>query len=228
MRLLTLADFKLRETTSLDSLVPACVQQQFKLLVKQMLMGLPVEPILNNYPQFRQWILELQELSPSLFVPRKKLSVDLPLTARLELNSSSPSSFKVIEVRTNVGLFKGKERLFEWGIRNPILSYSDRVKLWVATERFQLKPDEMQLTVLALHPTKAAQKVVFSWNHKQHKRTRNWLINKITERENQLAQAAMAIPKTDRDTDKLVSLADDIARAIAIANSLDEIDEIPL
>jgi hypothetical protein len=220
MKLLTLSDFQpIRSHKSTSSLLSSHIQQQFQLLVKQMLMGLPVEPILDNYPQFQQWITSLKELAPSLFVPQKKLFVDLTITARLELNleannTSSPSSFPLIEVQTNVGIIKGRKRLFEWGIRHPSLSYSDRIKLWVATEHFQVSPEEMQLIVLALHPTKTAQKVVFNWDSKQHKRTMNWLINRITEQTNQSFQPSIAIVNSDT--------------ASTLAKSLDEIDEVPL
>lgn len=202
MKLLTLSDFKPIISNKSTSLIPSHIQKQFQLLVKQMLMGLPVEPILDNYPQFQQWIVSLKELAPSLFVPHKKLFVDLAITARLEWNldannTSSPSSSPLIEVRTNVGIIKGRKRLFEWGIRHPSLSYSDRIKLWVATEHFQVNPDEMQLTVLALHPTKTAQKVVFNWDSKQHKRTRNWLITRITEQTNHSFQPSIAIVNYD-------------------------------
>lgn len=213
MKLLTLSDFKPIRSHKSTSLIPSHIQQQFQLLVKQMLMGLPVEPILDNYPQFQQWITSLKELAPSLFVPHKKLFVDLAITARLEWkldanNTSSPSSFPLIEVQTNVGIIKGRKRLFEWGIRHPSLSYSDRIKLWVATEHFQVNPDEMQLIVLALHPTKTAQKVVFNWDSKQHKLTRNWLVKRMNP----------SITTNTKNTDA----------ALALAKSLEQIEEIPL
>lgn len=219
MKLLTLSDFQPTRSHKSTSLVHSHIQQQFQLLVKQMLIGLPVEPILDNYPQFQQWIISLKELAPGLFVPHKKLFVDLTITARLAgnldaNNTSSPSSFPLIEVRTNLGIIKGRKHLFEWGIRHSSLSYSDRIKLWVATEHFQVNPDEMQLIVLALHPTKTAQKVVFNWDNKQHKRTRNWLINKITEQTNQSFQPSIAVVNSDT--------------ASTLAKSLDEIDEVPL
>ncbi|XWK88754.1 MAG: hypothetical protein U7127_01435 [Phormidium sp.] len=212
MKLLTLSDFQpIKSHKSTSSLVPSHIQQQFQLLVKQVLMGLPVEPILDNYPQFQQWVRSLKELAPSLFVPHKKLFVDLTITARLEWkseNANNNSSFPLIEVQTNVGIIKGRTRLFEWGIRHPNLSYSDRIKLWVATEHFQVNPDEMQLIVLALHPTKTAQKVVFNWDSKQHKLTRNWLVKRMN----------LSITTNTKNTDV----------ALALAKSLDQIEEIPL
>lgn len=167
------------------SLVPNYLQQHLQLLVKQILMGLPVEPILNNYPQLQQWVNELKELSPTLFLPQRKLFVDITLQAKLHLRKQGetvkhPSpSFKVIQVPANVGFVKERPKLFEWAIRHPVMTWEDRVKLWVAAQFFKIEPEKLQLIVLALHPTQRAQKVKFVWDTKQHRQTQNWLQTKI-------------------------------------------------
>ncbi|MFB2922921.1 hypothetical protein [Aerosakkonema funiforme] len=233
MHLLTLSDLKPIGINKSSFLVSTYVQQQFQLTIKQTLIGLPVEPILDNYPQLNQWVCSLKKLLPSLFIPHKKLFVDFPLTAQLECkscreNSTSSCCNQVIEVRTNVGIVRERPRLFEWGIRHPLLSYSDRIKLWVATEYFQINPNEMRLTVLALHPTEAAQKVVFNWDNKQHKRTRNWLIKRINEKISQPDQPSIVLGKTNTDMGNIVTPVSDTDRAIALVKSIDEIDEVPL
>lgn len=211
--------------TNTSPLVPAYIQEQLQLAVKQMLMGLPVEPLLDNNPQIQQWINELKQLSPSLFVPHKKLLPDIPLTAKVDLNSSLLTNlnqkcypqhqFKIIEVRAHIGIVKGKPRLFEWAIRHPILSWQDRVKLWVAAEYFKIQPQELQLIVLALHPTRAAQKVSFSWDRRQHRQIKNWLLNAIK----------LETEQTFVNSEHfLAAQAEEIATAI----NLDEIDEVSL
>ena len=55
MYLLTLSDLNQTIHTSPlqePPLVPSYLQERLQLLVKQILMGLPVEPILNSHPQF--------------------------------------------------------------------------------------------------------------------------------------------------------------------------------
>jgi len=212
--------------TNTSPLVPAYIQEQLQLGVKQMLMGLPVEPILDNNPLIQQWVNELKELSPSLFVRHKKLLSDIPITAKIDLNSSlyrtntthknsQKPHFKVIEVRANVGIVRGNPRLFEWAIRHPILSWQDRVKLWVAAEYFKIQPQELQLIVLALHPTRAAQKVSFSWDRRQHGQIKNWLLNAIK----------LETEQTFVNSEHfLAAQAEEIATAI----NLDEIDELSL
>ena len=129
MYLLTLSDLNQTIHTSPlqePPLVPSYLQERLQLLVKQILMGLPVEPILNSHPQFQQWVFQLKELSPSLFLPQRKLFVDIPIQTKLdrtkrgvtEENSSPSPPIKVIQVRANVGLVKGTPKLFEWAIRH--------------------------------------------------------------------------------------------------------------
>jgi len=211
--------------TNTSPLVPAYIQEQLQLAVKQMLMGLPVEPLLDNNPQIQQWVNELKQLSPSLFVPHKKLLPDIPLTAKVDLNSSLLTNlnqkyypqhqFKIIEVRAHIGIVKGKPRLFEWAIRHPILSWQDQVKLWVAAEYFKIQPQELQLIVLALHPTRAAQKVSFSWDKRQHRKIKNWLLNAIK----------LETEQTFVNSEHFLGAQ---AEEIATAINLDEIDEVSL
>jgi hypothetical protein len=231
MYLLTLSDLDRTVRASQlqePALVPAFKQERLQLLVKQILMGLPVEPILKNHPQFQQWVFQLKELSPTLFLPQRKLFVDIPLQAKLDLikqretaeNSSPSHSFKAIQVRANVGAVKGKPKLFEWAIRRPVMTWQDRVKLWVAAEFFEIEPHKLQLIVLALHPTQRAQKVQFTWNSKQHRQTQNWLVTAI-ERETEQ-------PSIDLNP-YLKPQPKEVATAINLdAIDLDEINEVSI
>jgi hypothetical protein len=204
MYLLTLSDLNQTIHTSPlqePPLVPSYLQERWQLLVKQILMGLPVEPILKSHPQFQQWVFQLKELSPSQFLPQRKLLVDISLQTKLdrtkrgmtEENSSPFPPFKVIQCRTNVGLVKGTPKLFEWAIRHPVLTWQDRVKLWVAAEFFEIEPHKLQLIVLALHPTQPAEKVLFAWDSKQHRPTQNWLLLPLNERQNKQLSSSMVI-----------------------------------
>ena len=230
MRLLTLSALheivNSNSITNTSPLVPPYIQEQLQLAVKQMLMGLPVEPILYNNPLIQQWVNELKKLSPSLFLPHKKLLCDIPITAKIDLIPSlyrtntrhkypQKPQFKVIELRANVGIVRGNPRLFEWAIRHPILSWQDRVKLWVAAEYFKIQPQELQLIVLALPPTRAAQKVSFIWDRRQHGQIKNWLLNAIK----------LETEQTFVNSEHfLAAQAEEIATAI----NLDEIDEVSL
>jgi hypothetical protein len=123
-----------------------------------------------------------------------------------------------------VGIVKGKARLFDWAIRHPVLSWQDRVKLWVATEYFNLQPHDLQIIVLALHPTQNARKISFDWDSKQHEKTRKWLIATITKQTNQTLQPIIRFRKTEN----IAAQTDEIDLAIALAKTIGEIEEIPL
>ncbi len=230
MYLLTLSDINQSIHASQlqePPLVPSYFQEHLQLLIKQMLMGLPVEPILDSHPQYQQWVFQLKELSPTLFLPQRKLFVDIPLQAKLDLTkrrvteensspSSSPSpSFKVIQVRANIGLVKETTKLFEWAIRHPVLTWQDRVKLWVAAEFFEIEPHKLQLIVLALHPTRPAQKVQFAWDRKQHRQVKNWLLTAIEQETKQTVVKVNGYHKTQPEE-------------VETAINLDEINEVSI
>ncbi|MCU0542660.1 MAG: hypothetical protein MUE44_10760 [Oscillatoriaceae cyanobacterium Prado104] len=231
MYLLTLSDLDRTVRASQlqePALVPAFKQERLQLLVKQILMGLPVEQILKNHPQFEQWVFQLKELSPTLFLPQRKLFVDIPLQAKLDLikqretaeNSSPSHSFKAIQVRANVGAVKGKPKLFEWAIRHPVMTWQDRVKLWVAAEFFEIEPHKLQLIVLALHPTQRAQKVQFTWDSDRHRQIQNWLLKTIK------LEFQQTVSKPNR---YLIAQPQQVATAIDFANiNLDEINEVSI
>ena len=40
----------------------------FQLLMKQLFLGLPVQPLLNAHPLIARWVAEVQELVPELLV----------------------------------------------------------------------------------------------------------------------------------------------------------------
>ena len=167
-----------REFLTLDKeqLVPAYLQSHLQLIIKQMHMGLPVQQILDNNPLLQQWVNQMQDLSPNLFKPHKKLFIDVPLVAKLNL----PEQDIFIDICANVGIVKGKPRLFDWAVRHPVISWQDRVKLWVAAQYFDLKKSDMKMVILALHPSKSVEKLIAKWNQKQHQQTHRWLVNLLT------------------------------------------------
>ncbi|WP_292805479.1 hypothetical protein [Nostoc sp. NMS7] len=108
------------------------VADNFSLVMRQLFLGLTVEPLLNAYPQIAQWVDQIQELAPEIFQSRKKLLVDNPVIAPLAINDDK----HFIQVLTNIAFKQGIPRLYEWAIRHPYLSWQDRVKLWT-TARHQ-------------------------------------------------------------------------------------------
>ncbi len=153
------------------------VADNFSLVMRQLFLGLPVEPLLNAYPQIAQWVSQIQELAPEIFKSRKKLLVENPVIAPLAINDDN----HFIQVLTNLAFKQGIPRLYEWAIRHPHLSWQDRVKLWTTARQYSVTPNQIQLVVLALHPVKPAQRLNVRWNKKAQMQTEKWLIKLLTQ-----------------------------------------------
>ncbi|BAY35529.1 hypothetical protein NIES37_70260 (plasmid) [Tolypothrix tenuis PCC 7101] len=167
------------------------VADNLSLVMKQLFLGLTVEPLLNAYPQIAQWVSQIQELAPEIFQSQKKLLVDSPVIAPLAINEDN----YFIQVLTNIAFKQGIPRLYEWAVRNPDLSWQDRVKLWTTARQYSVTPNQIQLVVLALHPVKPAQRLDVDWNTKNHRQTEKWLIKLLTQSPDNKSQSNIVIPE---------------------------------
>ena len=147
---------------------PRELYKQLDLVIKQKRLGLNVQPLLKADPLLNHCLEQLESLLVGIFEPNRKLFIDSTLTNQLTQDYT-------ISIHTNIGMVKGFPRLIEWGIRMPQLNWQDRVKLWVATRYFQVKPHKLKLTVLALHPHQEAAKYTHRWSSEQQKQTENYL-----------------------------------------------------
>ena len=143
-------------------------EANFQLVMKQMFLGLPVEPLLMVHPHMGRWMRQMKKLAPELFQPKMKLLIDTQIVAPLAENA-------FIQVHTNLGFRRGIPRLYEWAVRRPKLIWQDRIKLWAACEQYSVSPQLVQLIILALHPSKPVCRVKIGWNQEQHAQTQLWL-----------------------------------------------------
>jgi hypothetical protein len=148
-------------------------EANFQLVMKQMFLGLPIKPLLKTHPHMGRWMRQIKKLAPELFQPKKKLLIDTQVVAPLAENA-------FIQVHTNIGFRRGIPRLYEWAVRRPKLNWQDRIKLWAACEQYSISPQQVQLIVLALHPSKPACRVKIGWSQMQHEQTRQWLSQVIS------------------------------------------------
>jgi hypothetical protein len=153
------------------------IANNFHMVMKQLFLQLPVEPLLYAHPEIAQWIAQLQELAPEIFPTYKKLLVDTLIVAPMTTDSDS----NFIEVFTNIGFKQGVPKIYEWGIRHPRLSWQDRVKLWAATVKYSISPNKIHLVILALDLVKPPQRLNIRWNKKLHQQTEKWLIKLLTK-----------------------------------------------
>ncbi|MBK1988524.1 hypothetical protein A0J48_013415 [Sphaerospermopsis aphanizomenoides BCCUSP55] len=189
MPIINLADIQQINKTQQQLLFPNQKHQQnhtafdyiiadnFQLVMKQLFLQLPIQPLLNANPQIAQLVNQLQELAPELFHPRKKLLVDNPVIAPLTVNNEN----YFIQSITNIAFKRGIPRIYEWAVRYPKLSWQDRVKLWTTTVQYSVNPNQIQLVIVAVDPVKPAQRLDINWNNKLHYQTERWLIKLLSQ-----------------------------------------------
>ena len=177
------------------------IADNFHLLMKQLFLQLPVEPLLNAHPQIAQWVAQVQELAPEIFQSRKKLLVDNSVIAPLTVNNDN----YFVQVTTNIAFKQGIPRLYEWAVRHPQFSWQDRVKLWTTTIQYSVIPNQMQLVILALDPVKPAQRLNIRWNKKYHRQTEKWLIKLLNQPQENDAQSNQI---NQEITSSIINLAD--------------------
>ena len=156
-----------------EPIVPSYLQEQLQLLVQQKRLELPIQPLLDANPLLATWIEQLEQLFPNLFNPKKKLAIGLPITSRLKVTDNNCC---LVETPINVGISKGKPKLFDWSARYPTINWQDQVKLWAATQYFQINPEQLTMIVFALHPTEPPQKLHLTWDTNLNRQTTEWLI----------------------------------------------------
>jgi len=209
--LITLSDLQKLQSSDLSGLSPspfATLQDQLQLVIRQLHLNLPVQPLLESDPALHHLIREVQTVLPNALRPEKQLRLDYLIAAPL-------CDQFFVEVNVNIGFRHGKPKLFEWAIRQPHLTWSDRVKLWATTKHFELSPNDVKLIVVALHLDQSAQKVVHHWNAELHEQTEQWLTSLLSE----TRQSIIAIPSAS---------ATYLNEIIDVLKNLEAIEEVPI
>ena len=138
-------------------------QKQFQLLVKQKRMGLNIQPLLDD--SFSIWLEQLENFIPGIFDSRKKIYLDTRWQARLILEKADYR----LEVPINAGVVKNKVRLYEWRIGSADLIWSDRVKLWVASNYLQYPPEKLVIVICAFSGDLDGRVIKIRWNERDYK-----------------------------------------------------------
>ena len=137
-------------------------QKQFQLLVKQKRMGLNIQPLLTK--PLSIWLKQLENFIPGIFDPRKKIYLDTKWQARLILEKADYR----LEVPINAGVVKNKVRLYEWRIGSADLIWSDRVKLWVASNYLQYPPEKLVIVICAFSGDRNGLVTKTHWNERDY------------------------------------------------------------
>ncbi|KAM3090235.1 hypothetical protein ACKFKG_30050 [Phormidesmis sp. 146-35] len=209
--LITLSDLRKLQPSGLDDLFPSpfsALQDHLQLVIQQLHLNLPAEPLLQSDPALHHLVCEVQAALPNALCPGKRLQLNYPIAALLDGQI-------YVRVEVNVGFRQGQPKLFEWAIRQPHLTWSDRVKLWVTTKHFEMHPNDVTLIVVALHPNQSAQKIVLHWNAELHEQTERWLFSLLSES----CQPIVPIPSAS------VTCSNEIN---VVLKNLEAVEEVPI
>lgn len=169
--LLTIADFQASHPP-LQSSRFQFLQEQLQLAIRQQQMGLPIQPLLDNDLTLRSLVEQVQEALPKTLQSNKKLKLQHPISAHL-------CDRVYVQVEIHVGFHHGFPKLFEWSIREPELNWVDRIKLWAATQHYEVDPNQVRLIVLALHPDRPVKKAMHCWNEELQASTTQTLLTQL-------------------------------------------------
>ncbi|MGG6263099.1 hypothetical protein [Leptolyngbya sp. AN10] len=194
---------------------PLSLNQKLNLLIRQIQLHLPVEPLLEAEPELAQLADEVLSNVPKILHPQHPIQLHQPLVVRL----TSETVQTCIEVNVNQGQHKGSHpKLFEWGVRSPNLGWRDEVKLWAATKHLQCDPDHLYLTVLALRLDDIPQAQLHRWSIEQQQATETWLLEMFEKAYNLSHTPAPSTTETSGLPDKTMT----------VAEYLETIPEVPL
>ncbi|KAM3101065.1 hypothetical protein ACKFKF_09635 [Phormidesmis sp. 146-12] len=209
--LITLSDLRKLQPSGLDGLSPSpfsTLQDHLQLAIRQLHLNLPVEPLLQADSALHHLVCEVQASLPNALRPGRRLQLNYPIAALL-------GNQTYVRVEVNVGFRQGQPKLFEWVIRQPHLTWTDRVKLWVTTKHFEVHPNDVTLIVVALHPDRSAQKIVLHWNAELHEQTERWLFSLLSKS----CQSIAPMPSTTAPYSKEI---------IEVLRNLEAIEEVPI
>ena len=171
------------------------LQERLALVLQQYQLGIENAALVKSDLQLQRLVDQIWGLTPTLFVPQRKLTLQVDLSASLDLPDQTESVF--IQATVNVGFRRNVPKLFDWSIRRPTLSWQDRVRLWVATEHYRsmgLVPGMMRLVVIALSLSGPPQPVVFHWSQRHHQQTTRWLEQRVLGQSEPELSSIAAVP----------------------------------
>jgi hypothetical protein len=169
--LLTIADLQNLQPPLRSSQFQS-LQERLQLAIRQQQMGLPIQPLLDNDPTLKSLVKQVQRSLPNALQTSKRLKLHHLISAHL-------IDRVYVQIEINVGFHQGSPKLFEWAIREPDLNWVDQIKLWAATQHYEVAPNQVKLIVLALHPNRRVKKVMHYWNEEQQERTARTLLAQL-------------------------------------------------
>ncbi|NJM21800.1 MAG: PD-(D/E)XK nuclease family protein [Richelia sp. RM1_1_1] len=157
----------------------------FHLVMKQIQMGLPVTPLLKNYPKIKQWIKKLKLAAPYIFAPAPQNTLkecEYPrnlmikcclLCCVYDMVIASEQEARIIEWTTAKIPFNAQTLNWHW---------QTRFYLYVFVETMNYQPEEVSLTYYFVKTDSIAQQFTVYYTATQHKQTQLDLLELIDKR----------------------------------------------
>jgi hypothetical protein len=119
--------------------------QEFHLLMRQMLMGLPVEPILEENPTLCKWVNNLKETASYIFSPH--------VNFECEVEESTMYQGHLLTARYDLLILEQKAELIQWST-SPYCpdktdigqSWSTRLALYILGESNEYAPHDISIS----------------------------------------------------------------------------------
>lgn len=149
--------------------IPYSIQQleeQLLLLVQQLILGLPIEPLLTAYPQITHWLKQLQTYVPEIFTDSSEGYFEITPLFQTFFDRS------LLEVQCQGAIFQADRlKLINWSISPPQSleeirrDWSTSLTLFVAAQNSGYSPDKISFHYWFL--TLEAQPIEVHFNYTQ-------------------------------------------------------------
>ena len=139
--------------------------EKLQLLMQQIFIGLPIEPILHNYPDLAHWVNQLQTIIELPFSKKQ-----LNLTFQTPINNILISAYYDLLVEK-----ESKVTAVNWSTVNRCLSieglknsWETQISLFLLVEKAKLLPENVSLIYYFLKSKEPPTIYQFSYDEKQH------------------------------------------------------------
>lgn len=139
--------------------------ERLQLLVQQLLLGLPVEPLLQNYPELAKWIIQLQPIittpteEKQLNIVYQKLIQNILVFTRFDLLVAGYDKINAINWSTRENFWDADH------LRN---SWNTQLSLFLLAENEKVLPENISMTYCFLNCEQLPTIYHFPYNQSQY------------------------------------------------------------
>ncbi|MGH2412717.1 MAG: hypothetical protein ACRDEA_03265 [Microcystaceae cyanobacterium] len=144
-----------------DERKKSLVEQQFNLLITQSILGLPIEKLLDNYPQFKDWLPQIREAAPKIWtVPEHQKVTNFPINYP-HLGYLLRTTYDLLVADSE------NAQIHYWTTANPVSleqlnrDWHTQLDLFLLVQSLQYNPEKVSLTYWFLTQFKVVKVTIF-------------------------------------------------------------------